>query len=126
MGKSRMQQLPTRSAHSTVLLLRTTHYVQGLEDFFKHALDISVNFLPLRRPQCFVDTSPLELDGQCFKSQFGHFISCVIYVPQHPGHHGAMVTHVGIFMKAHRQYTHYEAARLLYLRCRASPELCRN
>lgn len=34
-GPSKMQQLPRPSAHSTVLLLGTTHDVQGLEDFSK-------------------------------------------------------------------------------------------
>lgn len=46
--------------------------------------DICVGFPICETSSAFSDTSPWELDGHCFKSQFRHFITCVVYVPQHP------------------------------------------
>lgn len=43
--------------------------------------DICVGFPPVKLPQCLLTHLP-RVDGHCFKSQFRHFIICVVCAPQ--------------------------------------------
>lgn len=103
-GASRMQKLPRLSTHSTVLLLRTTHCVQGLEDFSKCQTFVWAS-PSVKLPQHFLTHLPGSWMGIASNPSSATLSPVWFMFLSTPEHHGAKCEHryVRIFMKTHRQ-----------------------